>query len=219
MSASTAEAIDESQRLADEWDAPDDPLEYMFWLRNRRGEGVRRSYKRIVDLEKESLVLLIHALETIGDTYGIYGFSGYGRENVDFFVIKDIKEVLSEKVKARIDRVSPLQATRMGPAIRHAVTKLEGLEARAKFLILISDGRPQDRGYSREGVEKQYAIHDTRIALIEAKRKGISPFCLTVDREGHDYLRDMCQDMGYEVLADIHSLPRRLPALYRYLTV
>ena len=219
MSASTAEAIDESRRLADEWDAPDDPLEYMFWLRSRRGEGVRRSYKRIVDLEKESLVLLIHALETIGDTYGIYGFSGYGRENVDFFVIKDLQEALTEKVKRRIDKVSPLQATRMGPAIRHAVTKLDKLEARNKFLILISDGRPQDRGYSREGVEKEYAIHDTRISLIEARRKRITPFCLTVDKEGHDYLRAMCQDMGYEVLADIHSLPRRLPALYRRLTV
>jgi hypothetical protein len=219
MSASTAEAIDESRRLADEWDAPDDPLEYMFWLRSRRGEGVRRSYKRIVDLEKESLVLLIHALETIGDTYGIYGFSGYGRENVDFFVIKDVQEPLSDKVKRRIDKVSPLQATRMGPAIRHAMTKLEGLEARTKFLILISDGRPQDRGYSREGVEKEYAIHDTRIALSEARKKGITPFCLTVDKEGHDYLRAMCQDMGYEVLADIHSLPKRLPALYRRLTL
>ena len=219
MSASTAEAIDESRRLADEWDAPDDPLEYMFWLRSRRGEGVRRSYKRIVDLEKESLVLLIHALETIGDTYGIYGFSGYGRENVDFFVIKDVQEAMSEKVKRRIDKVSPLQATRMGPAIRHAVTKLDRLEARTKFLVLISDGRPQDRGYSREGVEKEYAIHDTRVALIEARRKGITTFCLTVDKEGHDYLRAMCQDMGYEVLADIHSLPRRLPSLYRRLTV
>ena len=219
MSASTAEAIDESRRMADEWDAPDDPLEYMFWLRSRRGEGMRRSYKRIVDLEKESVVLLIHALETIGDTYGIYGFSGYGRENVDFFVIKDVQESLSEKIKRRIDKVSPLQATRMGPAIRHAVTKLDGLEARTKFLILISDGRPQDRGYSREGVEKEYAIHDTRTALTEARRKGITPFCLTVDKEGHDYLRAMCQDMGYEVLADIHSLPRRLPTLYRRLTV
>ena len=219
MSASTAEAIDESRRLADEWDAPDDPLEYMFWLRSRRGEGVRRSYKRIVDLEKESLVLLIHALETIGDTYGIYGFSGYGRENVDFFVIKDVQEALSDRVKRRIDKVSPLQATRMGPAIRHAVTKLDQLEARTKFLVLISDGRPQDRGYSREGVEKEYAIHDTRVALLETRRRGITPFCLTVDKEGHDYLRSMCQDMGYEVLADIHSLPRRLPALYRSLTV
>ena len=218
MSASTAEAIDESRRMADEWDAPDDPLEYMFWLRSRRGEGVRRSYKRIVDLEKESLVLLIQALETIGDTYGIYGFSGYGRENVDFFVIKDVQEPLSDKVKRRIDKVAPLQATRMGPAIRHAVSKLEKLEARTKFMILISDGRPQDRGYSREGVEKEYAIHDTRIALTEAKQKGITPFCLTVDKEGHDYLRAMCQDMGYEVLADVHTLPRRLPTLYSRLT-
>ncbi|MBI2855644.1 MAG: hypothetical protein HYX93_02220, partial [Chloroflexi bacterium] len=208
MSASTAEAIDESRRLADEWDAPTDPLEYMFWLRTRRGEGgVRRSYKRIVDLEKESLVLLIQALETIGDAYGIYGFSGYGRENVDFYVIKDIKEALSDRVKRRIDKVSPLQATRMGPAIRHAIAKLERQEARTKFFFLISDGRPQDRGYSREGVEKEYAIHDTKVALTEARQKGITPFCLTVDKEGHDYLRTMCQDMGYEVLADIHALP------------
>ena len=219
MSASTAEAIDETRRLADEWDAPDDPLEYMFWLRSRRGEGIRRSYKRIVDLEKESVVLLIHALETIGDTYGIYGFSGYGRENVDFFVIKDINEALSDRVKRRIDKVSPLQATRMGPAIRHTITKLEKQEARTKFFFLISDGRPQDRGYSREGVEKEYAIHDTRLALTEARQKGIIPFCLTVDKEGHDYLRAMCQDMGYEVLADIHALPKRLPTLYRSLTV
>ncbi len=181
MSASTAEAIDESRRLADEWDAPDDTLEYMFWLRGRRGEGVRRSYKRIVDVEKESLVLLIKALENIGDSYGIYGFSGYGRENVDFYVIKDVKEALSDKVKKRIDKVSPLQATRMGPAIRHAITKLEKHEARTKFLFLISDGRPQDRGYSREGVEKEYAIHDTKVALTEAKQKGITHFCLNVE--------------------------------------
>ena len=218
MSASTAEAIDESRRLADEWDAPEDPLEYMFWLRSRRGEGVRRNYKRIIDLEKESLVLLIQALEVIGDAYGIYGFSGYGRENVDFYVIKDIKESLSDRVKRRIDKVSPLQATRMGPAIRHAITKLEKQEARTKFFFLISDGRPQDRGYSREGVEKEYAIHDTKVALTEARQKGITPFCLTVDKEGHDYLRTMCQDMGYEVLADIHALPSRLPLLYRRLT-
>ena len=219
MSASTAEAIDESRRSADDWDAPDDPLEYMFWLRTRRGEGVRRNYKRIIDVEKESLVLLTHALEAIGDAYGIYGFSGYGRENVDFYVIKDIGEPFSDKVKRRIDKASPLQATRMGPAIRHAVSKLEKQEARSKFFFLLSDGRPQDRGYSREGVEKEYAIHDTRMALVEARQKGITTFCLTVDKEGHDYLRTMTQDMGYEVLADIYALPSRLPALYRRLTL
>ena len=180
--------------------------------------AVADSYRRIIDLEKEATVLLINALETIGDTYGIYGFSGYGRENVEFYVIKDINEEFSDKVKRRIDKVTPLHATRMGAAIRHAITKLENQDAKTKIMFLISDGRPQDRGYSREGVEKEYAVHDTHMALVEARRKDIIPFCLTVDKAGHDYLKSMCGDMGYEVLADIWSLPERLPMLYRQLT-
>ncbi len=218
-SASTAEAIDESRKLSDDWEAPDDPVEYMVWLRNRRSQGTRRSYKRIIDLEKEAVVLLIHALEGIGDVYGIYGFSGYGRENVEFYTVKDVNEALSDRVKRRIDRIAPLHATRMGPAIRHATTKLEAQDARTKLLFLISDGRPQDRGYSREGVEKEYAVHDTKMALDEAGGKDITAFCLTVDKNGHDYLKTMCQDIGYEVLDDIYELPRRLLYLYKRLTM
>ena len=218
MSASTAEAIDEGRQAVDDRDAPDDPVEYMVWLRRRREGLVRRNYKRIIDLEKEGTTLLINALESIGDTYGIYGFSGYGRENVEFYVIKDINEDFSDKVKRRIDKVTPLHATRMGAAIRHAITKLNNQDAKTKIMFLISDGRPQDRGYSREGVEKEYAVHDTHMALVEARRKQIIPFCLTVDKAGHDYLKSMCGDMGYEVLTDIWSLPERLPMLYRQLT-
>ena len=176
-SASTAEAIDEGKRTADDWDAPDDPVEYMVWLRTRRGEAARRSYKRIIDVEKEAIVLIVNALEAIGDIYGIYGFSGYGRENVEYYTIKDLDETFSDRVKRRIDRVAPLHATRMGPAIRHTTAKLEMADARTKILFLVSDGRPQDRGYSREGVEKEYAVHDTRMALEEARRKDINAFC------------------------------------------
>ena len=218
-SASTAEAIDENRRLADDMDPPDDPAEYMVWLRSRRGEGMRRTHKRIIDLEKEAVVLLINALEAIGDVYGIYCFSGYGRENVEFYTVKDIDESFSDRVKRRIDRIAPLHATRMGPAIRHASAKLEAQDARTKLLFLISDGRPQDRGYSREGVEKEYAVHDTRMALDEARSKDINAFCLTVDKNGHDYLKTMCHDLGYEVLDDIYTLPQRLLYLYRKLTM
>ena len=218
-SASTAEAIDDSKKPGDDWDAPDDPVKYMEWLKKRKSEGARRSYKRIIDVEKESIVLLINALESIGDMYGIYGFSGYGRENVEFYNIKDLHENFSENIKQRIDRISPLHATRMGPAIRHTITKLQKAEARTKLLFLISDGRPQDRGYSREGVEKEYAVHDTKMALDEAKKEDINAFCLTVDKSGHDYLKTMCEDIGYEVLDDIHALPERLLYLYRRLTM
>ena len=174
--------------------------------------------KRIIDLEKESMVLLIGALEAIGDDYGIYGFSGYGRDNVEFYVLKDLDEPLSDKVKARIDKTEPIRSTRMGPAIRHATAKLEEHDAKVRILFLVSDGRPQDHGYGRDRTEREYAINDTHQALMEAKRKGIVPFCLTVDREGHEYLGQMCEDIGYEILGDIESLPSRLPTLYRRLT-
>ena len=218
MSASTAEAVEESTRDSD-WNAPGDPVAYTAWLRARRGETARRPYKRIIDVEKESMVLLMNALETIGDRYGVYGFSGFGRENVEFYVIKEVEEHLTDRVKRRLDKVAPLHATRMGPAIRHATTKLANVDAKTKFMFVISDGRPQDRGYSREGVEKEYAVQDTRMALMEARQYDITPFCLTVDRNGHDYLRTMTGDLNYEVLPDILELPRRLPQLYKKITL
>ena len=182
------------------------------------GPMAERMQRRIIDVEKEAIVLMMDALEAIGDNYGVYGFSGHGRDNVEFYVIKDLTEEFNLDVAKRFGRIGPLHATRMGPAIRHTTAKLRLQQTRSRFLFLISDGRPQDRGYSQEGAEKAYAVQDTRMALIEARREGIHPFCLTVDKEGNDYLRAMMDDFSYEVLADVSLLPQRLPQLYRKLT-
>ena len=216
MSASTDEEIDK-RRPRNATDTSD-PRRYYQWLAQNRTQALMEPPKRIIDLEKESLVLLTRALETIDDRYGIYGFSGYGRENVEYFVIKDLDEPFDDRIMRRIDKVTPIRSTRMGPAIRHTTWKLEESDAKARILFLVSDGRPQDHGYGRDRTEKEYAIHDTHKALVEAKHKGIVPFALTVDKEGHDYLGQMCGDMAYEVLGDIELLPSRLPTLYRRLT-
>jgi nitric oxide reductase NorD protein len=217
MSASTDEEIEKRKQKYDD-QGGDDPRGYLEWLTKRKAEAFLGPPKRIIDLEKESMVLLIGALEAIGDDYGIYGFSGYGRDNVEFYVLKDLDEPLSDAVKARIDKTEPIRSTRMGPAIRHATAKLEEHDAKVRILFLVSDGRPQDHGYGRDRTEREYAINDTHQALMEAKRKGIVPFCLTVDREGHEYLGQMCEDIDYDILGDIESLPSRLPTLYRRLT-
>jgi nitric oxide reductase activation protein len=185
---------------------------------SQRRAGLERSQRRIIDVEKEAIVLMADALETIGDRYAVYGFSGHGRDKVEFYVMKDFDEEFSPDVAKRLGRAGPLHATRMGPAIRHAASKLRLQQSRSRFLFLISDGRPQDRGYSQESAEKAYAVQDTRMALIEARRDGITPFCLTVDKEGNDYLRAMMDEFGYEVLTDVSLLPHRLPQLYRKLT-
>ncbi len=225
MSASTDEEI-EKHRPKRNGDATDgnskdatgDQKRYYQSVAQERSQNGEPP-KRIIDLERESMVLLTHALEVIGDRYGIYGFSGYGRDNVEYFVIKDFDEFFGDDVRRRIDKVMPIRSTRMGPAIRHTAAKLEEANAKAKILFLVSDGRPQDHGYGRDRTEKDYAIHDTHKALIEAKNLGITPFALTVDKEGHDYLGAMCGDIAYEVLGDISLLPSRLPTLYRRLTV
>jgi len=218
MSASTDEEIAKHERRYAQDEFDDDPRRYFSWWMARRAQELLTPPKRIIDLEKESIVLLIKALETIGDTYGIYGFSGYGRENVEFYVVKDIEETFGEHVKRRIDKIAPVRSTRMGPAIRHATWKLDQRDSKVRILFLVSDGRPQDHGYGRDRTEKEYAIHDTHMALLESKRKGITPFCMTVDRYGHDYLKQMCADIGYAVVPDIESMPSRITTLYRELT-
>ena len=218
MSASTAEPIYVGSASPDAPYVPNAATTLTTWRRDREVRS-HADFKRIIDIAKESTALLTQALESIGDTYGIYGFSGYGRDNVAFYVIKDLAERFGEHTKRRIDKISPLHATRMGPAIRHATAKLEQQSASTKILFLLSDGRPQDRGYSRKGAEKEYAVQDTHMALLEAKQKNITPFCLTVDKAGHDYLQAMCGDMSYEVLDEIALLPARLPMLYRALTI
>jgi len=209
MSGSTADLIKKNRT----------PMQYEESIKYDFMKFVMKQHRRIIDVEKETIVLLCSAIEVLGDTYGIYGFSGHGRSKVQYMVIKDLNECFSEKIKRRVDQIAPVHGTRMGPAIRHTAAKLDACGASLKLLFLVSDGYPQDAMYGWDDDDKQYAINDTKMALIETARKNITPFCLTVDSSGTDYLRTMCQDIGYEVLEDIETLPQRLPVLYRKLSV
>ncbi|MGQ4807624.1 hypothetical protein NKDENANG_00979 [Candidatus Entotheonellaceae bacterium PAL068K] len=176
------------------------------------------SKRRIIDVEKEALVLMAEAIEGLGDAYAVYGFSGYGRDQVDFYVAKEFADPYDARVQGRISAIKPHRSTRMGPAIRHAIHKLERQEARIKTLLLLSDGYPQDYDYGKDRKSRDYGIQDTMMALHEARLKGIQTFCITVDPAGNDYLRDMCPDHNYLVLDDITALPNELPKIYRGLT-
>jgi nitric oxide reductase activation protein len=190
----------------------DDPL----WGPSRSGKPPRR--RRVIDVEKEALLLMAEALDALGDAYGVFGFSGYGREQVEFYVAKDFGESCDQRARERIAAIRPKRSTRMGPAIRHATRKLRAQEARVRVLLVLSDGYPQDYDYGRDRTSRAYGIQDTMMALREAELQGIHTFCLTVDPAGHDYLREMCPERQYLVIDDVASLPRELPKVYRGLT-
>ena len=180
-----------------------------------RGRPLRR---RTIEIEKQAAIVLIQALEKIGDSYALYAFSGSGRAGVELAVVKDFQERLSQRIARRIARIEPSHATRMGAAIRHTIRKLERVEAGCRLLFLLSDGRPYDRDYGRDADDQEYAVQDTRQALLEAKRRGVRPFCLTIDRSGEDYLRKMCDEIPYEVVTKVEELPLRLVTAYPKLT-
>ncbi len=175
--------------------------------------------KRVIDIEREALVIIAEALEGLGDEYAIYGFSGYGRENIEFLRIKDFSEPYSERVRRKVGAIEPRKSTRMGPAIRHTVSKLSGSGKRMKVLILLSDGYPQDFDYGPDRSSREYGLHDTMMALKEARDRNIHTFCITVDQAGNDYLHDMCGGRDYFVVKKPGALPRILPFIYRKLTV
>ncbi|MGH3662582.1 MAG: VWA domain-containing protein, partial [Micromonosporaceae bacterium] len=180
-----------------------------------------RAYRRIIDLERESVALLLAGLQRTGDAVGVYGFSGTGRADVQFQIVKDLGEAMSRRVASRIESLRPIHTTRMGPAIRHTAAKLRAWQAATKLLVLVSDGRPYDRDYGQEhgeGAELEYAVHDTRKALDEARDAGVRPFVLTVDVAGGDYLRQLGGDADTELLSDVAELPPRLLALYQRLS-
>jgi len=174
--------------------------------------------RRVIDIQKEALALMVQALEALGDEYGIYGFSGESRENVEFFVAKELGDRLSLRVWDAIAAMRSRRYTRMGTAIRHTVRKLDRQDARRKVMLLISDGYPQDIDYGPDRNDRQYGIHDTAQALREAELAHIQTFCVTIDRAGHDYLREMCPEQRYLIIDDVESLPAELGKVYRLLT-
>lgn len=176
-----------------------------------------KNYKTLLDIEKESVALLINSLEKIGDRYGVFFFSGSGREDVKFQTLKEFDESVGDLITGRFDNIMPLHTTRIGPVIRHSITKLRRETSKTKILFLISDGRPFDIDYGQEygdEGEAEYAISDTRRAIDEAKSYNIKPFILTVDKNGEDYLGSICDDLSYEVIQDVNLLPEKVISFY-----
>ena len=169
----------------------------------------------INEAEREALILLAEALELLGDRYAIYGFSGTTRKRCELFRVKTFDDPYDDTVRARIAGIRPQEYTRMGFAIRHMTHVLNQVEARTKVMITLSDGRPDDYFDVYRG---QYGIEDTRMALIEAGRSGIHPFCITLDHDARDYLPHMYGAARYIILDDVRQLPVKVTDIYRRIT-
>jgi nitric oxide reductase NorD protein len=169
-------------------------------------DGWISTNRRVIDVEREALLLVCVALETLGEPYSVLAFSGDGKHAVKMLQIKSFDEHFSNQIALRISALEPDRYTRTGAAIRHATTQLMRRSEIHKLLLLLSDGKPNDQ----DVYEGRYGLEDTRQAVTEAKLQGIQPFCLTIDRLAPGYLPAIFGAHQYALLPKPELLPRVL---------
>ena len=169
--------------------------------------------RRVLDVEKEALMVLAHGMAACGDSHSILTFTSRRRSWVRVETVKDFDEPMSQAVVRRISALKPGYYTRIGTGIRHATAKLTECPNRQKLLLVLTDGKPNDIDY----YEGRFGIEDTRRAVMEARRAGVTVFGVTVDREAQSYFPTLFGRGGYAIVGQVAKLPSALPAIYRHL--
>ncbi len=161
---------------------------------------------RIIDVEKQAMMVAASALDAMGDPYAVFAFAGQTVENVAVVPIKRFHETGGALSRRRMAPVEPRGFTRLGGVVRYATAELIAQQAGHRVLLLVSDGRPNDA----DGYHGEYGIEDSRRAVLEARAAGVRPFCLTIDQEGAEYLPHVFGPTGYTIVRHPDQLSRAI---------
>ena len=169
--------------------------------------------RRVLDIEKEALMVLAHALASCADPFEIRTFTSRRRDYIRIEAVKKFEEPLSDTVLERIAGLRPGYYTRIGAALRHTANNLEARGERHRLILVLTDGKPNDLDH----YEGRYGIEDTRMAIKEARRMGLAVFGITIDRKAQDYFPYLFGRGGYAIVRNTGNLPLAIPAIYRQL--
>jgi nitric oxide reductase NorD protein len=160
---------------------------------------------RVIDIERLSALVAAEAFDALGDAWSISAFSSDGRADVRVAVIKRFDERNTPLTGMRLAALEPANATRLGAALRHATAELALRPEASRLLLVLSDGRPNDRdGY----IDEDYGVEDSRRAVAEARMAGVTPYCITIDpEEPQEYIGHIFGEKGYRALAETSQLP------------
>lgn len=161
---------------------------------------------KVIEVIRDALYVFGEALNTVGDPFSMWGFSSVRRQHVRLQHLKSFDDAWNDTTRARIGAIRPGYYTRMGAAIRHATQQLSRRPERKRLLMLLTDGKPNDLDI----YEGRYGLEDTRQAIHEAHLAGLSPFCVTIDEAGHDYLPILFGQQGYALVHRPQDLVNRL---------
>jgi nitric oxide reductase NorD protein len=123
--------------------------------------------------------------------------------------LKDFDEAWNN-AKHKIGAVEPSGYTRIGAALRHSGSLLNKRKSKNKWVILISDGKPND--YDK--YEGKYGIQDVKQALRELNMRQINSYALAIEAQAKYYLPQMFGQNHYQILTTPVELLQSLVKLY-----
>ena len=168
----------------------------------------------VLDLTRSACALLADAIHKVGDPFAIHGFCSDGRHDVNYWRFKDFDQPYDDLAKAHLAGMEGQLSTRMGAAIRHATAALQRQRSSKKLLLVITDGEPADVDVR----DPQYLRHDTKKAVEEAGRHGVTTYCMSLDPRADQYVSRIFGARNYLVVDKVERLPEKLPVLYAGLT-
>jgi nitric oxide reductase NorD protein len=168
----------------------------------------------VLDLTRAACALLADAIAKVGDPFAIHGFCSDGRHDVNYWRFKDFAQPYDDTAKAHLAGMEGQLSTRMGAAIRHASAALRQQRSSKKLLLVITDGEPADVDVR----DPQYLRHDTKKAVEEAGRNGVTTYCMSLDPRADQYVSRIFGARNYLVVDKVERLPEKLPVLYAGLT-
>lgn len=164
---------------------------------------------RVIDVEKEVSILFGEILNEFNIDFSIDSFFSKTRNYSTYLTLKDFDEPW-QKGRQKIGAIEPQGYTRIGAALRHAGTRLDNRKARNKWVILISDGKPND--YDK--YEGKYGIKDVTQALRELNERQINSYALAIEAQAKYYLPQMFGQSHYQILTTPVELLKSLVKLY-----
>ena len=164
---------------------------------------------RVIDVEKDVSILFGEILNEFNIDFSIDSFYSKTRNFSTYLTLKDFDESWN-LAKHKIGAVEPNGYTRIGAALRHAGERLDKRSTKNKWVILISDGKPND--YDK--YEGKYGINDVKQALRELNGRNINSYALAIEAEAKYYLPQMFGQNHYQILTTPVELLQSLVKLY-----
>ena len=164
---------------------------------------------RVIDVEKQVSILFGEILEEFNIDFSIDCFYSKTRNHSSYITIKDFDEDWN-KAKFKVGAVEPSGYTRIGAALRHSGAMLDKRDTKNKWVILISDGKPND--YDK--YEGKYGVNDVKQALRELNERHINSYALAIEAQAKYYLPQMFGQNHYQILTTPVELLQSLVQLY-----